>query len=323
MENGIPKSELQLRRITMGISLAAFVILALLANVASEGKFLTQNNISNILVGATIPIFTAWGFSFIFACNVVDFSVGAVIILSATVAGTFGNEYGIPAVILGGIIVGVVLLFINFQVYTITKIPSWIAAMGMTMIYESVTLIYSNSRLKQGMQVVTLDNSYRKFGQSPYIFIVLVIGLVFAYLLYNKTTIGLNIRAIGSNLEVAKLMGISSKKTLIYGGIISGLFVGCAGFLTESYAGRVIGVTGLTSVSTVFQPIAAVLLAQVMKKYINLMIAIPIATVLITAIFNIMTLIGIQSGTWQQVALGIIVILFGIIAQRHVKETVK
>ena len=144
-----------------------------------------------------------------------------------------------------------------------------------------------------------------------------------AYIIYNKTTIGLNIRATGNNEEVAKMMGINTRKTLIFAGIIAGFFIGCAGFLTESYAGRVIGVTGLASIATIFQPISAVLLAQVLQKYVNFTIAIPIATVFIVAIFNLMTLLGVPSGTWQQVVLGLTVIMFGIIAQRKTQGVVK
>lgn len=303
-----------------GLALAA---LAVLFHLLTGQKFLTLNNVSNMLVAAAVPSFTAWALSFIFACDIVDFSVGAVILLAATVTGTVGNEAGVLPMIACSIAVGVFLFVLNFQIYLTTKIPSWIAAMGMTMIYESITLIYSDSRLQEGLQVVTLNNEQRMLGLAPWIFIVFAIGLALAWLLYNRTTIGLNIRATGRNAEVARMMGIPIRRTLVLGGAIAGFFVGCAGFLTECYAGRVIGVTGLASIATVFQPIAAVLLAQAMRRHIDYMAAIPLATLFITAIFNLMTLLGIQSGTWQQVTLGLTVILFGIVARRGTKGVVK
>ena len=72
-----------------------------------------------------------------------------------------------------------------------------------------------------------------------------------------------------------------------------------------------------------FQALAAVLLAQVMQKKINITIAIPISTILIMAIFNVQTQLGVRSGTYQQVVLGAIVLIFGIIAQRGAKGVVK
>ncbi len=312
-----------IKNLPIGLALIVVAALAIVINWASGGKFLTASNLGFLVVGAAIPTFTAWGLSFIFACNITDFSIGAVIILGATVAGTLGNRFGIPGVLIGGIVVGVVLLSLNFQIYNITKIPSWIAGMGMAMIYESITVIYANSRLSEGLQVIQLEDEYRILGRAPLIYLVLAVGLILAYLIYNRTTIGYNIRAVGSNQDVAKMMGINIKKTLAFGGLIAGVFFGASGFLTESYAGRAIAMTGLSSIATIFQPLAAVLLAQVMQKRINIIIAIPIATILITAIFNALTLVGVSTGTWQQTALGSIVIVFGVIAQRKVRGIVK
>ena len=71
------------------------------------------------------------------------------------------------------------------------------------------------------------------------------------------------------------------------------------------------------------QPLAAVLLAQALQKHINIAIGIPISTFLIAMIFNILTLMGVPSGTFQEFLLGVIVVVFGITAQRNVKGVVK
>ena len=55
----------------------------------------------------------------------------------------------------------------------------------------------------------------------------------------------------------------------------------------------------------------------------NVIIAVPISTFLITLIFNVLTLFGVPSGTFQDFILGVIVILFAILAQRKVKGVVK
>ena len=126
-----------------------------------------------------------------------------------------------------------------------------------------------------------------------------------------------------NNPHVAKQMGIPIMKTLLCCGLIAGIFFGCSAFLTESYSGRATAAAGLSSISNIFQALAAVLLAQVMQKKINITIAIPISTILIMAIFNVQTQLGVRSGTYQQVVLGAIVLIFGIIAQRGAKGVVK
>ena len=285
-----------------------------------SGKFLNLSNIVSVLTHAIIPSFIAWGLSFVFACGYVDLSIGGVIVLAANISSTLGNYLGYGGVLLGGVGVAVLLLFLNFNIYVFSKIPSWIAGLGMAMIYEAAAVVYWKGIMSKG---VDLAEEYRGFGQVPWIFVVFLIGLILAYFLYNRTTIGLNIRAIGSNIEVANAVGIKTKQTLLAVGIISGIFIGCAAFINISYNVRITAKTGLTSLSLIFQPLAILLLAQVLQKKINLIVAIPISALIISVIFNMLTIAKIPSGTWQEAILGLCVIVFGLIAQRNFKGVVK
>ena len=301
------------------IAVAFLVIL----NVIVDGKFLTIQNLSIILSAATVPAFVAWGFSYLFALGITDLSAGAIIILAATASAISGNALGYVPMFIIGVLVGVACLALNMTVFRVTKIPPWIAGLGMTMIYETIAGYYSQVRVAQGLKVEALADEMRLLGRSPAIYIMLLVGFVIAYITYNKTSLGLNARAVGGSEDVAKMMGINTKRALLLGGLMAGFFFGFAGVLKESYAGYVLAQTGLSSLSTVFQPLAAVLLAQALQKYINIVVAIPISTFLIAMIFNVLTLLGVPSGTFQEFLLGAIVIAFGITAQRTVKGVVK
>lgn len=305
------------------VMLAVVAVIFILFNALNGGIFLTTSNIGIVLSHAVIPCFVAWGLSFIFASGFTDFSVGAVMLLAATVAGVWGNEIGFFGVIAGGLITATALLTLNFVIYNVTKIPSWVAGLGMAMVYEAIMAAYAQARMLSGLQVVSLSDEFRSLGQVPYIFIVWAIGLVLVYFIYNRTTVGLNVRATGGNPEVSRMMGINPRKAYILAGVLAGVFFGFAAFVNESYAGRVLAMTGLTSISTIFQPLAALLLAQVMQKRINLMFAVPIGAFIIAAIFNMLTIAGVPSGTWQETILGAIVIVFGILTQRGFKGVVK
>lgn len=306
--------------------IAVLVIVAvafIIFNAVFGGKFLTSSNISSVISHAVFPTFVAWGFCFIFGCGFIDMSVGAVVVLAATMAGTLGNAIGVGGVILGGVLTGALLLLLNFTVFVYTKIPAWIAGIGMAMIYEAVAVFYSRGRMAQGLTVVELEVQNRTLAQPPYIYIVLALGFVAAYVIYNYTTIGIRIRSLGGNREVSKALGINITKTLLIVGLISGIFIGCGAFVQESYIARMTAKTGLTSLQLTFQPMAALFLAQVLQKKINIIIAIPICSFIVYAIFNMLTIAGVASGTWQEAILGLIVILFGIIAQRNVQGVVK
>lgn len=305
------------------IAVVIAVALLLVLNAVVEGKFLTIQNLSIILSAATVPAFVAWGFNYLFACGITDLSAGAIIILSATASAISGNALGYVPMLIIGILVGVACLALNMTIFRVTKIPPWIAGLGMTMIYETVAGYYSQVRVAQGLKVEALEDHMRLLGRSPAIYIMLLVGFLVAYITYNKTSLGLNARAVGGSEDVAKMMGINTKRALLLGGLMAGFFFGFAGVLKESYAGYVLAQTGLSSLSTVFQPLAAVLLAQALQKHINIVIAIPISTFLIAMIFNVLTLLGVPSGTFQEFLLGVIVIAFGITAQRTVKGVVK
>jgi len=312
------------KRIIMSLPIVIFVIaLLVVLNIATDGKFLSSGNITTTIVNASVPTLVAWGFTFIFASGITDLSVGAVIILAANVAGTVGNATGYVGLVVSGVLMGILLMTINFTVYQITKIPPWIAGLGMTMIYEAISSLYAQYRLSKGLRVVSLESQYRALGRAPLVFVVLAIAFTLAYILYNRSTVGLNIRAMGSNRSVAKVMGIPISKTVIYCGLVSGIFIGLAAVVKESFAGMVNAVTGLSSLPTTFQPLAAVLLSQALQKHMNISVAVIISTVFIMAVFNVLTLLGVASGTWQETILGLSVIIFGIAAQKNTKGVVK
>lgn len=288
-----------------------------------DGRFLTPTNIKVIISHSIYPAFIAWGFCFLFACNYTDLSVGGVLVLGAFMTSLLGNQFGYPGVIVGGVLTGTFLVLFNFLVFVYTKIPSWIAGISMAMIYEAVALFLLNGTQTKQYVTAELSKEYRMLGQLPYSLIMLFIGLIIAYIIYNRSTVGLNIRAIGSNPQVAKALGINVSKTLILLGIISGFFIGFACFLQVSYIANMTVKSGLTSLYLVFQPIAAFLLAQILQKKINIIIAVPICSMVIYAIFNMLTILGVPSGTIQEAVLGGFVILFGIIGQRGVKGVVK
>ncbi|MCI7412577.1 MULTISPECIES: ABC transporter permease [Hornefia] len=304
------------------VIVSAIAVLVIM-NMLTSGKFLEPSNLKTIAVNASVPTFTAWAFVFIFASGFIDLSLGAVIVLAANVAGTFGNELGYPGLVISGLVVGILLMMLNFTIFQVTKIPSWIAGLGMTMVYEAISSFYAEKRLDMGLRVVDLDDRYAQLGRAPLAFVVILIGLIVAYIIYNRTTIGLDIRAMGDNQSVARNMGIKLGRTVILSGLVAGIFVGAASFMKESFAGTVNSVTGLQSLSQTFQPLAAALLSQALAKKINIIVAVILSTLFVMAIFNFLTLMNVPSGTWQETVLGISVIIFGVLAQRNTKEVVK
>ena len=299
------------------------VVILLLFGLRSGGSFLEWSNLRGILARAAYPSFIAWGFCFLFACGYTDMSIGGVVVLGSFASCILGNSFGVPGVVLGGLITGMLLIFINFLIFTYSGIPSWIAGISLAMIYEAIAFLLKINDSTKALISTSLAREYRVLGQLPWSMVLLLVGLVVVYFLYNRTTVGLNIRALGGNKDVAEKLGINVKKTLLFVGLISGILIGISCFLQQSYAGQTTVKTGLTSINMIFQPLAIYLLAQIIQKRINIVICVPICAFILYSIFNLLTILGVPSGTLQEACLGGFIVIFGIIGSRSVKGVVK
>jgi ribose transport system permease protein len=311
------------RNISILILFAGVILLYILLNAVLDGRLLTLQNINLIITHAVIPCFIAWGMSIGFVLNLVDFSVGAIMILAANVAGYSAYGFGYAGLFAGAILTAALLMFVNYNVFVRTKITSWVAGLGLAMLYEAIGASYSKAMLLQGKQVINLENNYRGILTVPFNYILLVAGLVIAYIYYNRMNIGLNIRATGSNPAIASMMGINTKRTILTAALIAGIFLGIASAINESYGGKVVPTTGLGSIAQLFLPMAAFLLAMSLRRLLNLMVGIVFSAIFVSSIFTILTMLNLPSGTWQEVALGLIVIICGLIAQRGFRGVVK
>jgi len=303
------------------IAVLAFV--AVIINILTGGVFLESKNVQAILSAAIYPSFIAWGLCFLQACGYTDLSIGGVVVLSSFAACAFGNMFGYPGLILGGVITGTVLIFINFNIFAFAKIPSWIASISLAMIYEAISVFMRANKTFRPHVDVELDHSLRAIGQFPINLVVLAIGFVIVYLLYNRTSIGQNIVAVGGNKNVAKSLGVNVTKTLLLVGLICGVLIGVASVLQEIFVAKTAAMAGLTSIQMVFKPLAIALLAQIIQRWINIIIAVPFCSLIIYGVFNAMAFFGIPSGTLQDVLLCVFLLAFGMVGQRGVKGVVK
>jgi len=306
-----------------GIFVASAAVVFFIFNLLTDGKFLDPMNLRVILSNMVYPTFMSWGMCFLFACGYYDMSWGGVVVLGSFATVAFGNMYGLPAAIIAGVSVGAVLVFINICIFTFTKVPSWIASISLAMVYEAIAMFLLLGK-KTGPHVETqIRSELRLLGQLPWSLVVLAAGFIIIYFVYNRTMVGFNIRAIGGNAAVARSLGVNVGKTLLWVGLICGLIIGVSAFLQQSYASFTTVKTGLSSIFLIFQPLAIAHLAEILKKKINIIIAVPICSFLMLAAFNLLTLLRFPSGTMQEALLSLFLITFAIIGQRGVKGVVK
>jgi len=315
-------------KITFGLIFAAVVVAVFFFfNFITNGKFLGFHegmmNMRIILGGSIYPMFLAWAMCFILGSGYMDLSWGAILVLVAYSMNIFGNAYGLGAAIIAALLTGSILVFVNFCIFALVKVPAWIASLSLAYVYESIGLyLYVMPGTKVYVDVA-FRTDLRFLGRLPWSFVIMIAGLIIVYFLYERTTIGLNIRAIGSDARVAKALGINVSKTAISVGIICGILVGVGGFLFQSYEVFTTARSGIMSVGVLFQPLAIAQMSNILRRRIHIIIAVPICAFLLFSVFNIMTLLRVPTGTLQETVLALALVGFAIIGQRGIKEVVQ
>ena len=218
--------------------------------VLTPNNFGSPKNLLSYFEASLLAAVGAVGFYFVMVMGMFDFSIGANIMLSAIVGCVFATRFGMgyAGLIIGSILTGALVGFLNGFFYVRLRIPSMIVTTGLALIYESVA-----NYIAGGVEQ-TLPSNLRAFGQMPGNLILAVLAFVAAYLLLNYTKIGTYTYAIGSNEFVAKNMGINVNFYKVLAFMISGAFLGTMAILTISYGSSMVAVTGMASMSRNFVP---------------------------------------------------------------------
>ena len=249
--------------------------------VLTPNNFGSPKNLLSYFEASLLAAVGAVGFHFVMVMGMFDFSIGANIMLSAIVGCVFATRFGMgyAGLIIGSILTGALVGFLNGFFYVRLRIPSMIVTTGLALIYESVA-----NYIAGGVEQ-TLPSNLRAFGQMPGNLILAVLAFVAAYLLLNYTKIGTYTYAIGSNEFVAKNMGINVNFYKILAFMISGAFLGTMAILTISYGSSMVAVTGMASMSRNFVPTMGCFFGVAFKKYGMPLPAIIIGEFVINIIF--------------------------------------
>ncbi len=197
------------------------------------------------------------------------------------------------------------------------------AGLGCALVFEALGVLLVGSYADSlGTAIVQLKEC-KTLGSFPVIFIIAVVVAIIAYFIFNRTRFGFNLRAIGGGGEVAEAMGINRKKTIIMAAVIGAVIIAIGGITQLSYTGRFTPTSGMGSLSGIFKSLAVVLIAGSFSRIFNDVVGCAIGAFIVAALFNVLTLLGVPSGTGQDICLGIVVMLCGILSALHYKGVQK
>ena len=224
-----------------------------------SNRFLSLGSIVDILNRASSSMFLALGVGGIIVLTGTDLSAGRIMGLMACVsASLLQNPVEIfpakmfpnldaPPIILVMLLVmllgGVVGLFNGFFVSTF-KLHPFIVTLSTMIMLNGVVLWYV--RMNGGGPIAGLMSDYGQFVRGtvmvagtpvPYFVFYAIIATAIMWFIWNKTTLGKNMYAVGANPEAANVSGISVKGTTIIIFMIAGLLYGFSGFVEAARIG--------------------------------------------------------------------------------------
>ena len=237
-----------------GLYLAIIVIFIALCFITPAVKgvqLLTMNNVLNILQMASPRMFLALGVAGLIMLAGTDLSIGRMMGMGMTVStiimhkgintgSVFGHTFdftGIPVV--GRVVLALVVCIVLCTIFTTIagfftakfKMHPFIATMAnMLVIFGLVT--YGTKGVSFGAIETTIPSMIiPKIGKFPTIILWAVAAILIVWFIWNKTTFGKNLYAVGGNPEAASVSGISVFAVTVGAFVLAGILYGFGSWL--------------------------------------------------------------------------------------------
>lgn len=236
------------------------IIIAVIYTYSQNSRFLSVSSIVNIisLAAANIPI--ACGIAGCIVLTGTDLSAGRVVGLTACISASLlqSVDYAtkifkdlpvmpIAVVILIVLLVGAVVGCVNGFFVAHFNLHPFIVTLGTQLIVYGLLLMYLMLNGNNGQPLSGLDDSFKDFVKGSFIGIgdvpipnyvwYAVIIIIVMWFVWNKTTFGKNMFAVGSNPEAANVSGVNVKKTIILVHTLAGAMYGLTGFIESARIG--------------------------------------------------------------------------------------
>jgi len=212
---------------TQGVVLLAVAVLWLAIGL-TESRFVSGENIQNIMQQMAIKGVIGIGAVIVILTGGIDLSVGSVVgFVNVLFALMVTKETGlpVPAALALVLVLSAAIGLVNGVMVHDLRLPPFIATLGMMTVLRGATLLVTKSR-----NVFDLPRSLSEFANTyhlyvPDLFWILVGVVICTEILLRRTHFGRYIYALGSNREAARLTGVNTR-LVTYGVYMLGAFLG-------------------------------------------------------------------------------------------------
>ena len=237
-----------------GLYIAIIVVFIILCLVAQFGKgtpLLTVTNVLNILSQASPRMFLALGVAGLILLAGTDLSIGRMVGMGVTAAtivmhrgintgSVFGHVFDFTSMpVMARVVLALVVCIALCTVFTAIagfftakfKMHPFISTMANQLIIFGLvtysTKGVSFGAIEDGIQQTIMP----RVGSFPTIILWAVAAVIIVWFIWNKTTFGKNLFAVGGNAEAASVSGISVFKVTVGAFVLAGILYGFGSWL--------------------------------------------------------------------------------------------
>ena len=284
------------------LMLAVPILLFVVLSIIFHGVIGT-NNIPSLMQQAVAPAILGWGVLFNIKVGNWDFSVGSVVLLSAIIGGNIAVRlnWGFAGLLIFCLLVAVLAGVVVGLVYYFLKIPTIITSIGMLLIYESIS---SYAFEGQGIYLT----GWNLLGNTE-IVIIAIVAAATAYLIFYRSSIGYNVRAVGNNMNIAAQNGLNVYRVKAVAIAIAGLFAGLYAFISLGTSGVQKTVSSMGTMGTCFDAMMCVFVGMSITRRGNLVAGIFCGSLVMQLVKLALMAIGIPS-EYNSIFIAIFVLIF-------------
>ena len=202
-------------------------------------RFLDPANLVNIVVQSASVGIVATGMAFVLLTAGIDLSVGAVMFVSAAVAGKMAVAGApVPAVFGAILAIGALCGAVNAFFVTRAGVKAFVATLATLYVGRGLGLWITETRALNLPDTILQVGSARLLG-APVPAIVLGVVLVAAHVVLTRTPFGRHVYAVGHDADAARRAGLPAGRILFAVYVTSGALAALGGAVAVAQLGAV------------------------------------------------------------------------------------
>lgn len=217
--------------------LIGLIIIVAVFAYLTDGNIVSNRSIRLILSQVYTLMIAGVGVFMIMTMGSLDFSQGAILGISSIVVSAL-SFYSIPLAVVGGILAGAAIGFINGFFHVKFKIASFIVTNGTMYLFRGLCAYLTTAAPVAATSGITsLNQDWIKLA-------ITLSVLVIAYAIFTYTRVGMDLKAIGAGEKAARFSGIRTDwvKLLVF--VVAGGLTGLAGFVNVIKVGSITSTAG-------------------------------------------------------------------------------